>query len=146
MQKLDPGLGASERHPAPSSLHNGASTSTDPYYHAARIVQSIPYFMQPSVGVLMHKIFAFPLATAYAYFASFPSGSVTTSSPKTSQSPTSTVAGLTESFDSAGTNGSPPASEASKIEADVVQTYLEATAKAMHIYGVQINILCQPAS
>lgn len=37
---------------------------------AILIVQSIPYFLQPSLGLLMRKLFAIPMAIAYAYFTS----------------------------------------------------------------------------
>jgi hypothetical protein len=37
---------------------------------AMRIAQSTPYFLQPDMGLLMHKIFAYPMAVAHSYFAS----------------------------------------------------------------------------
>lgn len=137
---------ASERDPTSSSPQHAISMRTDPYYYAAHIVQSIPYFTQPSVGLLMRKIFVVSLATAYAYFASSPSKSTASYSPGTSQAPTSNVAGLTGSFESAAINASLPGSEFGDFDVNVVQTYIEATVKAMHLYGVQLNIFCEPSS
>lgn len=42
----------------------------DPQPIAIKIIQSIPYFEQPCVGLLMRQIFTFPLATAHAYLES----------------------------------------------------------------------------
>jgi hypothetical protein len=137
MQKL------AELHP---TLPPSFSTRTDPYYYIARIVQSIPYFLQPSVGLLMRKIFAFPLATAYGYFTTLPSGRTTAYSSGTSQPPTSTVIRPTESIESAGSFGSPTAYEAGNIDGKSIQTYLETTAKTLHICGAQINLFCEPVS
>jgi len=63
---------ASQVKPALLARDDVRSTHTDLYHYAARIVQSVPYFLEPSVGLLTWKISAFPLVTVYAYFASLP--------------------------------------------------------------------------
>jgi hypothetical protein len=133
-----------ELHP---TLPSSFSTRTDPYHYATRIVQSIPYFLQPSVGLLMRKIFAFPLATAYWYFTSLPSGSTTTYSSSPSQSHSATVTALTESVDSAGIIRSATACQAGNIDVKSIQIYLETTAETMNIHGAQMkNIFREPAN
>jgi hypothetical protein len=137
---------ASDVKPVLVSGNNVVSTRTDPYYCAARIVQSIPYFLQPSVGLLTRKIFTFPLATAYAYFASFPTRSSTRFSSSTSESPASTVTGASGFDDLTTTQKSDLTSEAGDIDHCFTQSYIETTAKAMHIKGLQINSLCGPST
>lgn len=149
MQKLDHSLrstAASEMDPALSSAYNGLPTCADPYQPVAHIVQTIPYFLQPSVGLLTRKIFVGALAIAYAYFASFPNRSVPTCSSNTTKSPTSTSSGATESSNRSAIAGSLTAPKDRDVDIDVVKTYLETTVKAMHIRGLQMNIFCGPPS
>jgi hypothetical protein len=137
---------ASKVKPALPARHEILSTQTDPYHYAARIVQSIPYFLDPSVGLLTRKIFAFPLGTAYTYFASPPNGPSTTFASNISESSVSTVTDMTECDGSARTGLSDSITEVGDIDVESIRRYLESMAKAMHIYGMQIDILCEPSS
>jgi hypothetical protein len=137
---------ASQVKPALPARHEILSTQTDPYHYATRIVQSIPYFLDPSVGLLTRKIFAFPLGTAYAYFASLPNGPSTTFTSNISESSVSTATDMSECDGSARIDLSDLIVEVGDIDVESIRTYLESMAKAMNIYGMQIDILCEPSS
>jgi hypothetical protein len=137
---------ASQVKPALPARHEILSTQTDPYHYATCIVQSIPYFLDPSVGLLTRKIFAFPLGTAYAYFASLPKGPSTTLASNVSESSVSTVTDMSECDGGARTDLSDLIAEVGDIDVESIRTYLESMAKAMHIYGMQRDILGEPSS
>jgi hypothetical protein len=130
---------ASQVKPALSARHEILSTQTDPYHYAARIVQSIPYFLDPSVGLLTRKIFAFPLGISYTYFASPPNGPSTTFASNISESSVSTVADMSECDGSARTDLSDLITEIRDIDVESIRMYLESMAKAM-----QIDVLSSP--
>jgi hypothetical protein len=137
---------SSQVEPVLPARHDDLSTQTDPYHYAAYIVQSIPYFLEPSVGLLMRKIFAFPLGTAYAYFASLPNGPSTTFASNISGSFASTATDKSECDGSARTNLSDLTTGVGELDVVSIRMYLESMAKAMHIHGIQIDILCEPSS
>lgn len=136
---------AFEVKPVLSSGDSHLSLQTDPYYYAARIVQSTPYFLQSSVGLLMRKIFSFPLATAYAYFASFPNRSFPALLSNTPSSSALKFTG-TSGFDYlASADKLTSTSKAADIGSEFIKSYLEITAKTMNIKGLKIDILCGPS-
>jgi hypothetical protein len=124
---------ASQVKPALPARDDTLSTQTDPYQYAACIAQSIPYFLDPSVGLLARKIFAFPLGTAYAYFMSLPNGPSTIFASNISESPAPTVTDMSECVGSARTDLSDLTAKARDIDVESIRTYLESMAKAMHI-------------
>ena len=130
---------ASQVKPALSARHEILSTQTDPYHYAARIVQSIPYFLDPSIGLLTRKIFAFPLRISYTYFMSPPNGPSTTFASNISESSVSTVTDMSECDGSARTDLSDLITEIRDIDVESIRMYLESMAKAM-----QIDILSSP--
>ena len=89
---------------------------TQPSHAAALLVQSIAYFRQPCVGLLMRKIFLFPLSTAYAYFAS---------GCKKSPSVRTTDLGRNRNEHS-----------------EKVLAYITNSVKSMNILGARVDILC----
>ena len=137
---------SSQVKPALSAEHDLLPTQTDPYHYATYIVQSIPYFLEPSVGLLTRKIFAFPMGTAYAYFASLPTGPSTTFASNISEPFASTITDMSECDGSARTDLSGLTTEVGELDVVSIRTYLESMAKAMHIYGMQIDIFCEPSS
>jgi hypothetical protein len=53
---------------------------------------------------------------------------------------------MSECDGSARTDLSDLITEVGDIDVESIRTYLESMAKAMHIYGMQIDILCEPSS
>jgi hypothetical protein len=137
---------SSQVEPVLSARHGDLSTQTDPYHYATYIVQSISYFLEPSVGLLTRKIFAFPLGTAYTYFASLPNGPSTTFASNISGSFASTTTDMSERDGGVRTDLSDLTTEFGELDVVSIRTYLESMAKAMHIYGMQIDIFCRPSS
>ncbi len=95
---------------------SGLAQRTQPSHAASLLVQSIAYFRQPCVGLLMRKIFVFPLSTAYAYFAS---GYAQSPSMKTVDS---------------GTNRDE--------QSQKILTYIADSVTSMNILGARLDFLC----
>ena len=111
---------------------NAASLSRwpNPSHAASLIIQSIAYYRQPYVGILMRKIFLFPLAAAYAHFASV----------STMSSATQLADSGTESHDVASflTN-----TTAERQHSKKVQAYITESAMAMNMHGARLDALCR---
>ena len=118
-----------------ASANRGLPEHPDLFSFAARIVQSVPYFLQPGVGLLMRKLLAFPLAVAHAYFVSLSRRSTATFSPLTSESPTTSSIDHMVLDDWAAASGSDATSDREDIDVDAIQTYIEHSAEAIRVHG-----------
>ncbi|KAF2102534.1 hypothetical protein NA57DRAFT_52102 [Rhizodiscina lignyota] len=61
----------SGRVPAEFRVDTFAGDAFDPYYHAQRIIECVPYFLQPDTGLIGFQNVALPVGVCLAYFAAF---------------------------------------------------------------------------